>query len=64
MKVNRKPYYHRSSIENTLAQMPRYNAYACVYGKHKSKKKPNRAKRKEELRKELKNYYSEETKYR
>lgn len=29
MKVNRKPYYHRSSIENTLAQMPRYNAYAC-----------------------------------
>lgn len=57
MKVNRKPYYHRSSsIENTLAQMPRYNAYACVYGKHKSKKKPNRAKRKEELRKELKNY--------
>lgn len=54
MKVNRKPYYHRSSIENTLAQMPRYNAYACGYGKHKSKKKPNRAKRKEELRKELK----------
>lgn len=56
MKVNRKPYYHRSSIENTLAQMPRYNAYACGYGKHKSKKKPNRAKRKEELRKELNNY--------
>lgn len=56
MKVNQKPYYHRSSIENTLAQMPRYNAYACWYGEYKSKKKPNRAKRKEELRKELKNY--------
>lgn len=54
MKVNQKPYYHRSSIENTLAQMPRYNAYACGYGEYKSKKKPNRAKRKEELRKELK----------
>lgn len=45
MKVNQKPYYHRSSIENTLAQMPRYNAYACGYGEHKSKKKPNRARR-------------------
>lgn len=56
MKVNQKPYYHRSSIENTLAQVPCYNAYACGYGEHKSKKKPNRAKRKEELRKELKNY--------
>ena len=40
MKVNQKPYYHRSSIENTLAQMPRYNAYACGYGKHKSRKIP------------------------
>ena len=38
MKVNQKPYYHRSSIENTLAQMPRYNAYACGYRKHKSKR--------------------------
>ena len=56
MKVNQKPNNHRSIIENTLAQMPRYNAYACGYGEHKSKKKPNRAKRKEELRKELKNY--------
>lgn len=24
MKVEKKSYYHRSSVENTLAQMPRY----------------------------------------
>ena len=54
MKVNQKPYYHRSSIENTLAQMPRYNAYACGYGKHKSKKKPNRAKKKRRTSKGVK----------
>ena len=56
MKVDKKPYYHRSSVENTLAKMPRYDAYACGHGEHKSKKKPNRAKQKEELRKELKDY--------
>ena len=56
MKVDKKPYYHRSSIENTLAQMPRYNAYACGHGEHESKKRPNRAKQKEQFRKEIRDY--------
>lgn len=38
MKVEKKSYYHRSSVENTLAQMPRYNAYACGHGEHQTKK--------------------------
>ena len=53
MKVEKKSYYHRSSVENTLAQMPRYNAYACGHGEHQTKRKPNRAKQKENIRKEI-----------
>ena len=53
MKVEKKTYYHRSSVKNTLAQMPRYNAYACGHGEHQTKRKPNRAKQKENLRREI-----------
>lgn len=57
MKVEKKSYYHRSSVENTLAQMPRYNAYACGHGEHQTKRKPNRAKQKENLRKEIRDLF-------
>lgn len=57
MKVEKKSYYHRSSVENTLAQMPRYNAYACEHGEHQTKRKPNRAKQKENLRKEIRDLF-------
>lgn len=56
MKTENKSYYHRSSIENTLAQRPHYNPFACGHGAHADKTKPNRAKRKERFRKELKSY--------
>lgn len=56
MKIDKQSYYHRSSIENTLAQMPKYNPFACGHGVHQSKKKPNRAKQKIKLQKEIKDY--------
>ena len=57
MKVEKKSYYHCSSVENTLAQMPQYNAYACGHGEHQTKRKPNRAKQKENLRKEIRDSF-------
>lgn len=48
-----------SSVENTLRQMPRYNAYAGGYGAFQNKEKhPNRSQRKAALKKELRNYDS------
>lgn len=41
-----------SSVENTLRQMPHYNAYQGGYGAHGSKKY-NRRKNKEQFRKEM-----------
>lgn len=46
-----------SSVENTLRQMPRFNAYASGHGAFQNKGKyPTRSQRKANLRKELSKY--------
>ena len=52
----KKSVYHMSSVENTLHQMPKYNAFAGGYGFHKSKKHPSRNQRKAKDRKTFKEY--------
>ena len=47
---------HVSGIDNTLRQMPKYNAFATGHGIHKSKKYPNRATRKKTDRAEIRKY--------
>lgn len=52
-KKNSKVFY-LSSIDNTLRQMPKYNAYQGGYGPHGSKGY-NRRKEKGRFQKELRN---------
>lgn len=53
-KKEKIPVVKISSVENTLRQMPKYNAFASGHGEHQDKiKHPNRAQRKASLEKEL-----------
>ena len=46
------PVWHRSAVEATLNQMPKFNAYACGTGAH-GDAKYNRAKQKRDWRREI-----------
>lgn len=56
MKRKKIPVIHISGVENTLRQMPKYNAFATGYGTHKDKKHPNRNQRKKADRAEIARY--------
>ncbi len=60
MSKEKKVIKVMGSIENTLRNMPKYNAYQCGVGEMepKSGKHAKRARRKSALRKEIKNYYN------
>jgi len=55
MKKRKTTILKISSYENTMRQKERYNPYQCGTGIMKTDKYPSRAKRKEILKKELKN---------
>lgn len=56
-KKNVETVYHVSSVENTLRNMPKFNAFAGGYGAYsKNEKHPSRHQRKAKDRKLFKNY--------
>ena len=57
MKKEKINVYHKTSIEVTFANRPRYNAFQTGHGIHESKRNPKRAKRKAAERKQIRDAF-------
>lgn len=57
MKKEKVNVYHKSSVEVTLANRPRYNAFQTGHGVFESKRNPKRAKRRAAERRQIRDAF-------